>query len=197
MTKDLLVARRYAQALFEIAKLTHQDVEMEEELGAFSKALKHAPEIETFLKNPSLSAEDKRKTIGKIYQERVRDLYEILLNFFTLLLEKNRFALIHDIAREFKQIADHERGIGEAEIRTAVALSAQSETAIVSRLEKIAGYKIRVKKEVDPALIGGVIVKVRNKIIDGSVKNRIHNLKTRLLRPPQLRFAKQNGGGSQ
>ena len=176
----MTAANRYAAALFEIAQITHADTEIEEELESFAVALKKSPLIEKFLNNPSFRLEEKRRFLGRIYQERVRDFYEVLLNFFTILLEKNRFNLIHEIAVEFKKIADEKRGIGAAEIRTAVPLESRLEQEIVSRLERIAGYKIRVKKEIDPALLGGVVVKIRNKVLDGSVRNRINLLKKEL-----------------
>lgn len=180
--KDLLVADRYAAALFEIARLIHQDEAIEAELENLSKALKNLPALEKTLSNPHFKTEQKRKFLQKLYQERKEPFYETLLDFFTLLFEKNRFELIHEIAVSFKRIADEAQGQGTAEIRSAVALDAAREAQIVSRLEKIAGYKIQVKKEIDPALVGGVVVKIKNKIIDGSVKNQIDGLKKELTR---------------
>lgn len=180
--KDLLAAERYARALFDIARLTHADMEFEEELGSLSEALEASPEIQKFLENPNLKVEVKRSFLEKIYQERKQPIYEDLLNFLTLLLEKNRFDLIHEITENFKRIADEAQGEGTAEITSAVALNEKTEKLIVSRLEKMAGYKINVKKEVDPALIGGVVVKIKNKIWDGSVKGRIQKLRKQLLK---------------
>ncbi|MGH7197935.1 MAG: ATP synthase F1 subunit delta [Candidatus Omnitrophota bacterium] len=179
-TTDLLAAERYAQALFDVARLLHRDLETQEELEAFSVALKRSPDIEEFFGNPYFKVEVKRRFLEKIYQKRLHEVYGLLLNFFTLLLKKNRFNLIHEITESFKRISDRARGMGVAQIRTAVPLDARSEEVILARLEKIAGYKIRVKKEVDPALIGGVVVKIRNKILDGSVRNRIELFKKEL-----------------
>ena len=171
--KDLLVASRYAQALFEIARLTHKDEEIEAELDAFSEALKKSPELEIFFKNPQLDLQQKKSFLMRIYQKRNHEIYEILLNFFMVLFEKQRFYLIHEIAVSFKRIADEAQGQGVAEIKTATTLDTHSEAVIVSRLEKIAGYKITVKKELDPSIIGGVVVKIKNKIWDGSVRHKI------------------------
>ena len=113
-------------------------------------------------------------------QERREEFYETLLDFFTVLFEKNRFVLIHEISKSFKRIADEAQGQGIAEIRSAVALTPENEQKIVRQLEKIAGYKIKVKKEVDPSLVGGVVVKIKNKIIDGSVQFQINRLKKEL-----------------
>ena len=180
MVKDYLAAGRYAQALYEIARHLHRDDQFQEELESFSKALKSDPGLEKIFENPSLKIEDKRKFLQKIYQERRQDFYETLLDFYTVLLEKNRFFLIHEITASFKRIADEAKGQGTAEIRSAVPLESGQESRIVERLEQIAGYKITVKKEVDPSLIGGVVVKIKNRIIDGSVKNSINLLKKQL-----------------
>ncbi len=180
--KDILAANRYAQALFDIGKMTHLDMEIEEELVAFCSALKQSPEMDSFLKNPYFDLENKVKFLEKMYQKRAHEVYYYLLNFFTVLLEKGRFYLIHEIKDNFLRIADQERGVGLAEIRTAVPLEATQEAAIVKRLEKIAGYKISVRKEVDPALLGGVVVKIRYKVLDGSVKHKIEALKKELTR---------------
>ena len=174
--KDLLAAGRYARALFEISRLTHRDEEIEAELESFSAALKKTPALETFFNNPRLSIEQKRKFLMKVYPTGNHETYETLLNFFMVLFKKQRFYLIHEIAAGFKKIADEAQGQGTAEIKTAAPLDAGSEAAIVSRLEKMAGYKITVKKSLDPALIGGVVIKLKNKILDGSVKHRLHLL---------------------
>lgn len=178
--KDLLVAERYARALFEIARVIHRDEEIEAELEHLSSALKRDPAIEKFLANPSLKTGEKRKFLQKLYQERREEFYETLLDFFTVLFEKNRFNLIHEIAKSFKRIADEAQGQGIAEIRSAAPLKSDQESKIVSRLEALAGYKIQVQKEVDPSLIGGVVVKIKNKILDGSVKFKIDSLKKEL-----------------
>ena len=178
--RDLLVAERYARALFEIARVIHKDEEIEAELENLSLALKNSPDLERELSNPSIKAEIKRKFLLKLYQERKEAFYETLLDFYTILFKKNRFNLIHEISVCFKRIADEAQGQGVAEIRSASPLAAAHETQIVSRLEKIAGYKITVKKEVDPSLVGGVIVKIKNKIIDGSIQFQISEIKKEL-----------------
>ena len=181
MVKDLLVAERYARALYEIARGIHRDDLIELELDNLSKALKNNPDLERFFENPYLKTDEKRKFLQKLYQERREEFYETLLDFFTVLFEKNRFGLIHEIALSFKRIADEAKGQGVAEVRSAVPLGAKQESQIINRLEEIAGYKITVKKEVDSSLIGGIVVKIKNKIIDGSVKFQIDSLKKELV----------------
>ena len=103
MTKDFLVASRYAEALFQIARSLHQDEEVQAELESFSSALKSSPDLEQMLKNPSFKIEEKRGFLQRIYQERRQEIYEILLNFFTVLFEKNRFDRVCQYSRNYGQ----------------------------------------------------------------------------------------------
>jgi F-type H+-transporting ATPase subunit delta len=178
--KDLLVAERYARALFETARLSRQEAEVDEELSSFAEALTQSRDIENFLNSPYFGPDQKGKFLEKVYQKKTREDHGVFINFLKILLEKHRFGLIHEIREGYKKILDEARGVGMAEIRTAVPLDPGPEQMIVSRLEKIMGYKIQVRKEVDPSLIGGVIVKIRHKVLDGSVKNKIELLKKEL-----------------
>ena len=179
---DLIIAQRYAQALFELAQFLHKDEEIGEELGAFAAALKLDASLGKLFLNPRVKRAEKRSLLERIYQGRDHEIYGHLLNFFTILLEKGRFNLIQEIAVSFKRIADEAHGRGTAEIASAAPLDAEAERAIVEKLEKWAGYKIEVKKTVDPALIGGVVVRIKNKGLDGSVLHQIRTLKKELIK---------------
>ncbi len=175
--RDLIIATRYAQALFNVVVAQHLDGEVEEELIAFSSALQSSSDLKKFFESPKFDFESKRKFLQRIYQERRSQQHGILINFFSLLLEKKRFYLIHEIAIAFKKISDDFQGQSVAEIKTAVPLDHPTEKMIVAQLEKLAGYHITVKKVVDPKLLGGVAVRVRNRIIDGSVRHELDRMK--------------------
>ena len=180
--KDLLAAGRYARALFEIAHSLGKDEEIEAELESFSAALKSSPSIHAVLRNPYLRIEEKKKFLANIYRGKNHEVYKILQDFFSILFEKGRFELIHEIAVSFKKIADESQGQALAEIKTAVPLNPAAEKQILAQLEKITGYQITVKKSVDPRLVGGVEVRLKNRVINGSVKNRVELLKKELTR---------------
>ena len=177
--KEFLAANRYAEALFEVARADKSDAEFTAELAAFVAVLKASPEIGRFLENPRFRIQEKKQLLAKVYgtDSKVR---ATLLKFFSVLLERKRFFHIHEIEAAFKRIAAEANGEILVEIKTAVPLQAAQERAIVSRLEKISGAKISVKKEVDPKLLGGVVVKMKNKILDGSARGGIERLKKEL-----------------
>jgi F-type H+-transporting ATPase subunit delta len=181
VTKDILAARSYAQALFEIAREYNWDEEIEDELVAFSQAFAKSPELSQFISNPHLRVAQKRDFINKLYANHKKPYYPTLLNFFTLLFERNRFHLAGEIAVEFKRIADEFQGQSVVDIHSATALTQQDEQAILQKLEKIAGEKVSVRKVVDPSLVGGVMVRIKNRIIDGTVKHQIEQMKKELI----------------
>lgn len=179
---ELVIASRYASALFEIAHPAGQDEAIEAELVSFSAALKASPELEQFFNNPYYSLEDKTKALRGLYKGKAGSEQETLVKFFGVILRKNRFYLVHDIAVLYKKIADEFQQQATLVIRSAVTLSEPAEREIVSRMEKIAGAKVEVTKEVDPSILGGVIVRFRNKVLDGSVKSKIQSLKKELIK---------------
>ena len=178
---DLAAAQRYALALFELAAQTGHDQLVEDELAAFSKALKSSDELKSFLENPSVRVEEKQKLLARLYSKSTDPVYGALVKFYAVLLQKDRFSLIHEIAASFKRISDEAQNEAAVEIKTAVPLGAEAERAVVSRLEKMTGAKMTVKKEVDPSLVGGVLVQMKNKILDGSIHNKIQSLKRELV----------------
>ena len=180
MTKDLVAANRYAEALFQVARPLGKDEQIEAALEDFSTALKGAPELEKFLLNPKVGPAQRRQVFAKLYANDKTGIEKFLPDFFEVLFRKNRFNLVHDIAVSFKRIADQAQGQAVAQIRSAVALSAAQEREIVLKIEKIAGCTITVEKEIDSSLIGGVCVKIRNKVLDGSLRHKIDGIKKEL-----------------
>lgn len=175
---DQLAANRYAQAAFEIAQAQKCDQEIEDELQSLSVALKANPALEKKLLSPSLAIGDKQKIAAGIYKSSPNRT--IMLGLLSVMFEKGRFLLIHDIAESYKRISDLAQGEGLAEITTAVALDPAKEKELAARLEKISSSKLVLKKTVDPSLLGGVIVKIRNKVFDGSVRGSLDRMKKEL-----------------
>lgn len=178
---DLLAAQRYATSLFEIARVTGDDQRVEDELVALSTALKNAPLIEKFFENPARTLEEKKDLLKKLYGAPQTVSAKLLADFFTLVLEKGRFGLVHEIAESYKRIADIAQNEAVVEIRSAVAIEDHAAGSIVSRLEQLTGCAIRAERKVDTSLIGGVVVKFRNRVLDGSARSVLERLKKNLV----------------
>lgn len=176
--KDLQAAERWAKALLDLARKAGSDQAVEDALGALSESLTKNPELERFLMNPRLTAAERAAVVSKLLKGRPGE--ETLTAFFATLFKKNRFALVHGVAESYKRLADLEQNEATVHISSAAPLDEASEREIVSRVEKIGGFKAEVKKSVDPRLIGGVVVRYRNRVIDGSVKGRIEDFRKEL-----------------
>lgn len=181
MTKDLLAAHRYAAALFELAGEAGADEYVEAALESLSAALKADPAAERYLGNPSLDQAQKRRVLERIFPPQADGKIDaMLVKFVLLLFRKNRFYLIHDVARHFRKIADESQGQGVVEISSATPMDQAQRAAIVLRIERLSGKKMVVRSDVDASLLGGVIVKIGNRVIDDSVKTKISNFKKEL-----------------
>lgn len=175
---DRLAANRYAQAAFEIAHAERRDQEVEDELQSLSASLKANPALEKKLLSPNLSLDEKKAIVKALYAASPNR--KIMTGILSVIFEKGRFSLIHEVAEGFKRISDLSQGEGLAEIVTAVPLDPAKEKAMAQKLESIAGCKLVIQKSVDPSLIGGVTVKIRNKVFDGSVRGNLDRLKKEL-----------------
>ena len=187
--KDLQIVLRYTTALFELAREARCEREIENELLAFSDALKSSADLWNFFESPRFSLQEKKKALEKIFSkqdavsatEASAGRHETLAKFFSLLLQKNRFGLLHEIALAFKNMEDDEGHEGVVEIRTVAPLDGEHEKTILRHLEKIMGYRLSAEKKLDPALLGGVYVKFKNRILDGSVRNQLNVIKKKLV----------------
>jgi F-type H+-transporting ATPase subunit delta len=102
------------------------------------------------------------------------------LNLATLLLDRGRLAIAPEMARLFRDAALAELGIVVAEVTTATPVDKQSEAAIRQRLSSLVGKQVEVRTEVDPSIIGGIVARIGDQLIDGSVSNQLRRLRDRL-----------------
>jgi F-type H+-transporting ATPase subunit delta len=172
------VARRYAQALFELAVEVKLLNEFEVQLKALAKAISDNPEIQKVLFHPQISPANKQELLHKIFEGQ---LSPQIKNFVNMIIDRRRQNFIVDIYTEYKQLADNAHNILEARIKSAVALGEQQQAQLQSNLSKLTGKSIRLVAEVDPSLIGGVVVKIGDRVIDGSVAGRLAKLREALV----------------
>jgi F-type H+-transporting ATPase subunit delta len=176
--KDLVAANRYARALFEVAWAARVDQAVEDELQSFKTALKGSKETESFFTHPKVSFADKQRLLKRLYPSG--EAGKILVGFFSLLLKKGRFTLYAEVADAYKRISDAAQGEGTLEIESAAPLDSEAERLLVAKIEKLSNTKLEVQKRIDPSLIGGVRVRLANRLWDGTVKGQIERLKKEL-----------------
>lgn len=169
-------ARRYAQAVFELDGGKHIN-ERQAELEKIATLGKDA-DIIAYLDNPKVKFDDK----VSLLHDNMGDVSVTVLNLAYLLIEKGKVRMLPDIADEYRHLVDEENGIERAEVTTAIPIDDNARKYLTEKLSGITGKKVIIESEyVDPDLIGGIIVKVAGKLIDGSTRGRLAELKKELI----------------
>jgi F-type H+-transporting ATPase subunit delta len=173
-----IVAKRYAQALFNAAQDAKVLDKMETDLPLVTATLDANPELKMVLNHPVISAADKKIVIGKLFTGKVSDM---LVNFMMLIVEKNREGLLDGIREIFGELLMEYRGQVRAEVFTAFELPESMKATLTQKLSAFTGKTVELSEVVDPALIGGVRVRMGDRVLDGSVHSGLARMKETLL----------------
>lgn len=172
------VAVRYARALFEIAVEKGCLDALDQELSAFSKSIQANPDVLRLVKNSAVSSEEKERFIEKILSGKASSL---LLDFLKVLLSKKRFADLGIIQVEFKKLCEQQKGIKEISVVSAVPLSDSFKDRLTAHLSKTLGSKVRMLSEVNPKILGGIILRFGHHQYNASFRHRLETIRQRLL----------------
>jgi F-type H+-transporting ATPase subunit delta len=170
-------ARRYAQAVFEIAL---EKDELDRWQADLDKVVTIAGDaaVVALLQDPRVPFETKTGLISGALGE----VLPLVLNLVYLLLLRGRLGMLGEIADEYRRLLDNHRGIERAEVLTAVPLDDAEKQKLAERLGAITGKKITVEAEVDPGLVGGFTARIGGKLLDGSTRSKLVALKRELAR---------------
>ena len=172
--KQTILARRYAKALFSLGKEQGKTESYSEALGAIAELYKDES-VESALINPLYPLDARQKVMAKIAELAKADT--ILTRFLNLLLEKKRADILPDIAHEMQVMVDQEQNISHGSVVSAIELDDALKKKIQQTLEKITGNKVILEVSVDPSIIGGIVAKVGDLVLDGSIKTQLNELK--------------------
>ena len=168
-------ARRHAQAVFQIAReqdsLDKWQADLDEIASAFGD-----PDLGRVLESPRIRPDQKQELAG----QRLAGLDPLARNLASLLVSKGRVALAGDIAGEYKSLLDDHRGVGAAEVTTAVPLDSQAEKRIMDQMSKATGKRITLTSSVDPDIVGGIVIKIGDRLIDGSTRTKLSAMRNSL-----------------
>jgi F-type H+-transporting ATPase subunit delta len=167
------IARVYARSLFEVAKEQDQLDEVREQLGEVADALSADRELQIFFFSPYFSTEEKKDGLRKV----VDGADPAVLNFLELLVEKHRMPALFRIRRVYDELWEHENKLLPVEITSAVELDEEIARRIGDQIGKQTGQRVELTKTVDPDIIGGLVLRVGNSILDASIRNRLENLR--------------------
>ena len=173
--RQTILARRYAKALFSLGKEQNKYEAYNEALSAIAALFEESPEVGDSLTNPLYPLEARQKIMAKVAELAQADT--MLAAFLNLLVEKHRAAILPDIAQEMQVMVDTQQGISHGSVVSAIELDKALVEKIQLTLEKITGNQVILETEVDASIIGGIIAKVGDLVLDGSIKTQLNGLK--------------------
>jgi F-type H+-transporting ATPase subunit delta len=168
-----LVARRYGQALFELAIESERAEEIEKEIRYVLDSLKHEKEFFEVLNHPKLSEDDKVALIENIFSSHVG---REVMGFLVLTIRKGRHEHILDMLEYTLAPFDERSGYIKAVVTSAVALDQVTKDSIMKRLEKQTGKKITLISKVDKSVLGGLHIRIKDRIVDNTIKESLHRM---------------------
>ena len=173
----MAVAQRiYANALFDAAKEQGRLEAVRDDLHAFVDAVAEVPELRALLQNPQLDSQVKRDALASV----LADAEELVRNFVLLVAEKGRTEELDEMVQELDALVAAEEGILDVELTTAVELSDDEATKILGQIEQVSGRRLRASRKVEPALIGGFVLRAGSYRADASVRGRLERLRREL-----------------
>jgi F-type H+-transporting ATPase subunit delta len=167
------IAQVYARALFEVAKEQGLLDVVREQLGQFADALNDNRLVSIFFFSPYFSTEEKKAGLGRM----VTGAEPIFENFLEALLERHRMPAIFRIRTAYEQLWETENRLLPVQVTSAVALDEETVSSIGARIGQQTGRKIELSSEVDDSIIGGIVLRVGNVILDASIRSRLEQLR--------------------
>jgi F-type H+-transporting ATPase subunit delta len=167
------IAQVYARALFDAAKERGELDEIREELATFADAVEGSHDLQVFLFSPYLSTDEKKDGLRRA----VEDSRESFMNFLELLVENHRMPAIFRIRRQYEDLWEHENHLLPVEVTSAVELDEATVQQIGNTIGEQTGEQIELSSRVDPDILGGIVVRVGNSILDASIRNRLEQLR--------------------
>jgi F-type H+-transporting ATPase subunit delta len=167
------IAQVYSRSLFEVAK-EHGKLDLiKEQLGAFADALEQNRELAIFFFSPYFSTEEKKQGLKRA----LVDAEPIFVNFLELLIENHRMPVIYRARRQYEALWDAEHRLLPVEVTSAVALDPAVAEELGRRIREQTGQTVELTSHVDPGILGGIVLRVGNSILDASIKNRLQQLR--------------------
>jgi len=176
MVQTSTAARRYAEAIFELGEESGGLQQWKDDLDVLANVAGDGGALGV-LENIRTPMEDRVALLDRALE----GMSPLARNLAKMLVQRGRFSLVPQIARAFEEMLDERNNVVRAEVVTAVPLSEDESRAVVERLRALTGASdVRVQPRVDPAIIGGLVVRVGDRLIDGSVRSRLIQLRRRL-----------------
>ena len=178
--KNLRVARRYAKALLIIGKEDGESETYKEELNGFVRLLEKEKELGQVITNPLYDLEGRKKVLQTVIEKI--SVSKVMSYFLQLLFDKGRFGFLTQINDFYQKFADELKGVARASLVSATELPSETIEKIRLTLSKMTGKDISLEVGYDPGLIGGIVSRIGDLVLDGSIKTQLLNMKESLKR---------------
>lgn len=168
-----LVSATYSEAIFDVAHEMGCLDDIQREFDFFTKTLEEYPEYFEIIKSPKINIAEKKQVIQETFDNQIS---QTLLNFLKIIIDKKRGSDILEIKKDFDRRVDLHRNVVKATVESVVPLSEEQLITLQEKLNGMTGKKVEIVTLVKPELLGGVLVKMGDQIIDGSVKFKLEGM---------------------
>ncbi|WP_432662596.1 F0F1 ATP synthase subunit delta [Wukongibacter baidiensis] len=172
-----LVSRTYSEALFEVALEENKVDLFLDEISFVADTFKLHPEFFEIFKTPLVRVDEKKKIMEEVFGDK---LSQEMNNFLKIVIDKRRGHFIQQIKSEYIKRVDQHKGIVNAVAITAVPLTEEDKTTLRNKLSVLTGKDVKLSNDIDENVIGGILVKIGDKVIDGTIKGRLEEMKESL-----------------
>ena len=176
-----IVSKTYGEALYEVAVEAGENKtgELMEEIQALRQILAQNPEFDDLMNHPGVPKQEKLQVAENVFRGRIS---EELVNFLKIIVSKERYADLDDIFDYYIDKVKEEKKIGHAKVTSAVELSAVQKKAVEARLLETSGYlTMEMEYIVDPAIMGGMVIRIGDRVVDSSIRTKLDGLTKQLL----------------
>ena len=167
-------ALRYAKAILNLAKDTGVETEVNKDMQLIASTISENSDLETMLKSPVIKAVDKKNVLNALFSDKVNN---VSLGLFNLLQENKRMIMLEPIAKQYTIIYDYLKSMQIAKVTTAVPLTKDLEEKVLAKIVALTGNKASIENIVDPAVLGGFILRVGDVQYDASISNHFNELR--------------------
>jgi F-type H+-transporting ATPase subunit delta len=172
------IAQVYGRALFEAAQDADKLDVVREQVGEFADALNDDRDLSVFFFSPYFSTEEKKEGLGKVLD----GADDTVRNFLELLIEKHRMPALFRIRREYDSLWEEENKLLPVEVTSAIELDKETVEQIGDKIGERTGRKVQLESKVDPDILGGIVLRVGDRILDASIANRLESLRKQVAR---------------
>jgi F-type H+-transporting ATPase subunit delta len=173
------IAQVYARALFEVAKEHGLLDEMRDDLTEFAQALSDTRELAVFFFSPYFSTEEKKDGLKRV----VTGAEPVFMNFLEALIERHRMPAIFRIRDDYQELWEDERHLLSVEVTSAIELDKATVSSIGDRIGEQTKRTVELSSKVDPDILGGIVLRVGNFVLDASIRARLEQLRKQVSRP--------------